>query len=106
MTNAATARARPRLRGDPALLATVAILWLLLALFVIYPLLMLAGAAFVQDGSPALAPLKEPSDALRPSEKPSATASAPTPAPPSARPRLRRSPGGPVLLEGAGAPPP
>ena len=57
MTMVATARARPRLARDPALLATVAVLWLLLGLFVVYPLLMLAGTAFIQDGSLALAPL-------------------------------------------------
>jgi len=36
-----------RLSRDPALAVTVAALWALLALFVIYPLLMLAGTAFL-----------------------------------------------------------
>ena len=44
MTRADGAARRPRLARDPALLVTVTVLWLLLALFVIYPLLMLAGA--------------------------------------------------------------
>ncbi len=35
----------------------MAALWLLLALFVIYPLLMLAGTAFMEEGRPALGPL-------------------------------------------------
>src|SRR2546423_9694714 len=46
--------ARARLFRDPALAVTVAALWALLALFVIYPLLMLAGTAFVDEGRPAL----------------------------------------------------
>src|SRR5256714_13655131 len=46
--------ARARLLRDPALFVTVAALWALLALFVIYPLLMLAGTAFVDEGRPAL----------------------------------------------------
>src|SRR5256714_3270768 len=49
--------ARARLFRDPALVITVAALWALLALFVIYPLLMLAGTAFVDEGRPALHPL-------------------------------------------------
>src|SRR5947209_20401409 len=49
--------ARARLFRDPALAVTVAVLWALLALFVIYPLLMLAGTAFVDEGRPALHPL-------------------------------------------------
>ena len=49
--------ARARLVRDPALLITVAVLWLLLLLFVIYPLMMLAGTAFLQDGRLALDPL-------------------------------------------------
>jgi iron(III) transport system permease protein len=48
---------RARIVRDPALLVTVTVLWLLLALFVIYPLLMLAGTAFAEDGRPALGPL-------------------------------------------------
>ena len=39
-----------RLRRDPALLATVLVLWALLALFVLYPLLMLLGRAFLDGG--------------------------------------------------------
>src|SRR2546423_12259068 len=49
--------ARARLFRDPALAVTVAALWALLALFVIYPLLMLAGAAFIDEGHPALGAL-------------------------------------------------
>src|SRR5256885_417019 len=49
--------ARARLFPDPALAVTVAALWAVLALSVIYPLLMLAGSAFVDEGRPALAPL-------------------------------------------------
>ena len=49
--------ARARFVRDPALAVTVAALWVLLALFVIYPLLMLAGTAFVDEGRPALHPL-------------------------------------------------
>src|SRR3989440_7761607 len=49
--------ARVRLVRDPALAITVVALWALLALFVIYPLLMLAGTAFVDEGRPALHPL-------------------------------------------------
>src|SRR4051812_3209460 len=54
---AVVANARRRLVRDPALLITVAALWILLALFVIYPLLRLAATAFVDEGQPALAPL-------------------------------------------------
>ncbi|HWC04689.1 MAG TPA: iron ABC transporter permease [Methylomirabilota bacterium] len=43
-----------RLRQDPALLATVVVLWALLALFVLYPLLMLLGRTFLEDGRPSL----------------------------------------------------
>src|SRR5437763_10222547 len=46
--------ARARLFRDLALAVTVAALWALLALIVIYPLLMLAGTAFVDEGRPAL----------------------------------------------------
>ncbi len=46
-----------RIARDPALAITVAALWALLALFVIYPLLMLAGTAFFDEGRPALGPL-------------------------------------------------
>lgn len=44
-----------RLRRDPALLATVLVLWALLALFVLYPLLMLLGRAFFEGGRLSLA---------------------------------------------------
>src|SRR3954454_1213453 len=50
-------RAHPRTLRDPALLVTIVVLWVLLALFVIYPLLMLAGTAFIEEGRPALGPL-------------------------------------------------
>jgi iron(III) transport system permease protein len=56
MTASAT-RASGRVVRDPALLVTVAALWTLLALFVIYPLVMLAGTAFMEDGHASLAPL-------------------------------------------------
>src|ERR1044072_6863256 len=46
-----------RIARDPALAITVAALWALLALFVIYPLVMLAGTAFLDEGKPALGPL-------------------------------------------------
>src|SRR6185369_980415 len=46
-----------RLVRDPALAVTVAALWGLLALFVVYPLLMLAGTAFLDDGRLGLGPL-------------------------------------------------
>ena len=52
-----TGAARARLVRDPALLTTIVVLWALLALFVIYPLVMLAGTAFIDEGRPALAPL-------------------------------------------------
>ena len=41
---------RRRWLADPALGVTRAALWLLLALFVIYPLLMMLSAAFLEDG--------------------------------------------------------
>src|SRR5437868_2051234 len=47
-------RAHARTLRDPALLVTLVALWVLLALFVIYPLLMLAGTAFIEEGRPAL----------------------------------------------------
>src|SRR3954462_14802782 len=50
----AARRAHPRTLRDPALLVTIVALWVLLALFVIYPLLMLAGTAFIEEGRPAL----------------------------------------------------
>ena len=46
-----------RIARDPALAITVAALWALLALFVIYPLVMLGATAFVDEGRPALGPL-------------------------------------------------
>src|SRR5947208_1429813 len=49
--------ARARVVRDPALAITVVALWALLALFVIYPLLMLGGTAFIEEGRPALGPL-------------------------------------------------
>ncbi|HEU0063077.1 MAG TPA: iron ABC transporter permease [Hyphomicrobiaceae bacterium] len=42
---------------DPARGLTLVALWLLLALFVIYPLLMMLSAAFLEDGRPTIAPL-------------------------------------------------
>ena len=51
-----SARAAPIIR-DPALAITVAALWVLLALFVIYPLLMLGATAFLDEGRPAFGPL-------------------------------------------------
>ena len=42
---------------DPALSLTLGALWLLLALFVIYPLVMMLGAAFLEGGWPTIAPL-------------------------------------------------
>ena len=41
---------RARLRADPALAITVVLLWLLLALFIVYPLAMLIARAFVDHG--------------------------------------------------------
>ena len=43
--------------ADPAGGITVAALWLLLTLFVIYPLLMMLSAAFLENGRPTIAPL-------------------------------------------------
>src|SRR5205823_2091823 len=48
---------RARVVRDPALAITVATLWALLALFVIYPLLMLGATAFIDEGRLALGPL-------------------------------------------------
>ena len=48
---------RPRLVRDPALLVTIVTLWALLALFVIYPLAMLASTAVMEDGRASLSPL-------------------------------------------------
>ena len=52
-----TGAVRPRFVRDPALLVTIVALWALLALFVVYPLLMLAATAFVDEGRLALSPL-------------------------------------------------
>jgi iron(III) transport system permease protein len=46
-----------RLLADPARAITLTALWLLLALFVIYPLLMMLAAGFLEDGRPTIAPL-------------------------------------------------
>jgi iron(III) transport system permease protein len=43
--------------ADPARGLTLIALWLLLALFVIYPLLMMLSAAFIEDGRLSIAPL-------------------------------------------------
>ena len=43
--------------ADRALGLTVVVLWLLLALFVIYPLLMMLSVAFLDGGKPTIAPL-------------------------------------------------
>ncbi|MCC6471844.1 MAG: iron ABC transporter permease [Alphaproteobacteria bacterium] len=48
---------RRRVVKDPPLLATLALLWILLALFVVYPLAAMFGQAFLVDGRPSLAPL-------------------------------------------------
>src|SRR3954469_12740957 len=53
----AAQRAQARTVRDPALLVTIVALWVLLALFVIYPLLMLAATAFIEEGRPALGPM-------------------------------------------------
>jgi iron(III) transport system permease protein len=42
---------------DPALIVTVCALWLLLALFVVYPLLALLATAFADDGQLSIGPL-------------------------------------------------
>lgn len=44
-------------RADPALGLTVAALWLMLGLFVVYPLLMMLSVAFLDEGRPTIAPL-------------------------------------------------
>src|SRR5262249_47428027 len=51
------ARSPRRPLADPARAVTLAALWLLLALFVIYPLLMMLAAGFLEDGRPTIAPL-------------------------------------------------
>jgi iron(III) transport system permease protein len=53
----AEGRSGTRALRDPALTITVAALWLLLGLFVLYPLATLLATAFVEDGQPSLAPL-------------------------------------------------
>lgn len=52
-----TGAARARLVRDPALLITIVVLWALLAFFVVYPLLMLAATAFVEEGRLAFDPI-------------------------------------------------
>jgi iron(III) transport system permease protein len=49
--------ATPRAARDPALLATVVVLWALLALFVLFPLAALLLRSFVDDGHVSLGPL-------------------------------------------------
>ena len=46
----AAAGVSERLRADPALALAVAVLWLLLGLFVLYPLVMLLGRVFIDNG--------------------------------------------------------
>jgi iron(III) transport system permease protein len=53
----AEGRSGTRALRDPALTVTVVALWLLLGLFVLYPLATLLATAFVEDGQPSLAPL-------------------------------------------------
>ena len=48
---------RTRVRADPALAFTVAVLWVLLGLFVVYPLAMLLGRALADHGHVSLAGL-------------------------------------------------
>ena len=55
MTARSGATVAARLRADPALSAVVATLWLLLALFVVYPLAMLFGRIFWDNGTFTLA---------------------------------------------------
>src|SRR4051812_48139651 len=50
-------RSGARAFRGPALTVAVAALWLLLALFVLYPLVALLATAFVEDGQLSLAPL-------------------------------------------------
>jgi iron(III) transport system permease protein len=52
-----SAQGRRRWLADPALGVTRGALWLLLGLFVIYPLLMMLSAAFLEDGRLSFAPL-------------------------------------------------
>ena len=56
MTGAQVARGG-RVVRDPALFVTVGTLWLLLALFVLYPLVALLATAFADDGRLSLGPL-------------------------------------------------
>jgi len=48
---------RAALGRDPTLVATLVVLWSLLALFVVYPMVVLLGRAFVDEGAPSLGPL-------------------------------------------------
>ena len=48
---------RRRWARDPALSVTVGAIWLLLALFVLYPLLMMLGKAFSENGQLTIAPI-------------------------------------------------
>src|SRR2546423_1533836 len=50
-------RSGARAFRDPALTVTVAALWLLLGLFVLYPLVALLATAFLEDGQLSVAPL-------------------------------------------------
>jgi iron(III) transport system permease protein len=58
-------QARPARAGDPLLLAVLALIWVLLAVFVVYPLIMLGRNAATTDGvldlAPALAVLRQSS---------------------------------------------
>ena len=54
---ARVARAIRDLAQDPALLITVAVVWVLLAVFVVFPLVTLLARAFTDSGRPTLAPL-------------------------------------------------
>ena len=46
-----------RVAADPALLGTIVVLWVLLALFVLFPLAQLLQRAFIDQGQFTLAPL-------------------------------------------------
>ena len=56
--------------ADPVRAVTVAALWLLLALFVIYPLLMMLAAGFLEAIPPAGFEVPNPNDELGPDEDP------------------------------------
>ena len=59
MTVAAQAASWRRVAADPTLLVTLIAVWLLLGLFVLFPLVELLTRAFVEDGRFTLAPLLE-----------------------------------------------